>query len=145
MGAAVAILGASDETRIKAVVADTSYADVTDLLVQEVSRTTPIPDWIIPAFIPGTIAAARLMYGIKIDDLVPEKYVKTIDYPIYIIHGQADERIPAEHSTRIHAAAHPDSTLWILPHVQHADAFITFPEEYSKRVTHYFRQRLDLN
>ena len=145
LGAAVAILTASDETRIQAVVADTSYADVTDLLVQEVSRTTPIPGWVIPAFIPGTTAAARLMYGIRINHLVPENYVKKIDYPIYIIHGQADERIPAEHSTRVHAAAHPDSTLWILPDVEHVDAFITFPEEYSKRVANYFRQRLDLN
>ena len=145
LGGAVAILAASQETRIKAVVADTSYANVTDLLVQEVSRTTPIPRWIIPAFIPGTTVAARLMYGIQINHLVPEKYVKRIDYPIYVIHGQADERIPVDHSIRIHSAAHPDSSLWILPDVEHADAFITFPEEYSERVAIYFQQTLDLN
>ena len=145
LGAAICILAASKETRIEAVVADTPYASITDLLAQEVSRTTPIPRWIVPAFIPGTTFVARIMYGIEISELNPEKYVQDIDYPIYVIHGEDDVRIPVDHSIRVHSAAHPNSTLWILPGVEHADAFITFPEEYSDRIGNYFQQALDLN
>lgn len=145
LGAGIAILGASKEPGIRALVADTPYANVTDLITQEVARTTPIPEWIIPVFIPGTTLAARLMYGIRIGQLTPETYVGEIDYPIYVIHGEDDTRIPFEHAVRVHQSAHPASSLWIVPNIEHVDAFTTLPKEYTSRVTEYFRMALKSN
>ena len=143
LGAAISILTAAKEPAIKAVVSDTTYADISDLIVQEVDRTTSLPKWIIPIFKPGTILVANLLYGIKIGELVPEQSVVDIKYPILIIHGMEDTRIPSAHSVRVHAASHPDSEIWLVPNVEHIDSFLTYPDEYTDRLIDYFTKQLD--
>ncbi len=143
LGAAISLLTASKEPDIRAVVSDTTYADISDLIVQEVDRTTSLPKWIIPIFKPGSILVANLMYKIKIDELVPEKSVGDIKYPILFIHGMEDTRIPFNHSARVHAKAHPDSDIWIVPNVDHIDSFLTYPDEYTDRLIGYFRNQLE--
>jgi dipeptidyl aminopeptidase/acylaminoacyl peptidase len=142
LGAAISLLTAAKEPAIKAVVSDTTYANISDLIVQEVDRTTSLPKWIIPIFEPGSILVANLIYKIKIDELVPEQSVGDIKYPILIIHGKEDTRIPFEHSVRVHANAHPDSDIWLVPNVEHIDSFLTYPEEYTNRLADYFRNQL---
>ncbi len=142
LGAATAIMAASKESGIQAVVADSPYANVTDLLVQEVSRTTPIPSWLIPIFIPGTKLAANLIYGIKISELVPEYSVTDINYPVFIIHGENDSRIPVEHGLRIYNSAAEFSELWIVPDLEHNEVFQNHPDIYISRIAEYFMHRL---
>ena len=142
MGAAAAILAISKEREIRALVADTAYASVSDLIVQEVGRKTSLPNWIVPIFVPGTKVAARLLYQIKLEELSPETAVNDIDYPILVVHGKEDTRIPVGHGVRVHEAAYPGSDLWLTPGVDHMDSFLTYPEEYTSRVTRYFNERL---
>ncbi len=52
-GAGLAIMSAAEETGIAAVVADSPFADVGDLLAQETARTTPIPKTLAPIFLPA--------------------------------------------------------------------------------------------
>lgn len=44
---------------------------------------------------------SRVLYGI---DVAPERAASTLSYPILVIHGDADGRIPVEQSVRIHAS-----------------------------------------
>ena len=143
MGAAASVLGVSKEPNIRALVVDSPFANTPDLITQEVARTTPIPKWIVPVFNPGTVLAANLLHGIKLDELDPESAVGGIDYPILLIHGIDDTRIPVEHGIRVHAAAHQRSSLWLVPDTDHVDSFLNNPDEYTERVIIYFRDRLD--
>lgn len=138
MGAATSILAAEKEPNIRALVSDSTYADVSDLIVQEVSRTTPIPNWIVPVFIPGTKAAAQILYGIKISALIPEYSARKISFPIFFIHAADDERIPVGHSERVLKNSHKDSQLWVVHKVEHSDAFIGYPDTYTTKVIAYF-------
>ena len=142
MGAATSVLGVSQEPGIRALVADSPFANATDLIAQEVSRKTPVPKWLVPLFMPGTVLAADLFHDIKLGELSPETAVADIGYPILLIHGVEDTRIPVEQGVRVYEAAHPDSDLWLAPDVDHVDAFLTYPEEYTDRVASYFRERL---
>ncbi len=142
MGAATLIMAATEEPRITAVVADSPFADVSDLIARESARKTPFPEWMMPIFIPTTKLMARTIYGINIGSLVPEKSVAELGYPIFVIHGLADDRIPWEHGQRVAAAAEEGSSLWLLPGVDHVDAFLTHPDEYVERVDDYFESRL---
>ena len=142
MGAATALLGVADEPGIRAVVADSPYADVSDLIAQETARQTPFPEWLVPIFVPGMKPLARMLFGIDVGKLVPEEAVTALDFPILVIHGTGDERIPVEHGVRVHMASHRDSVLWLVPDVGHADAFKERPEEYVERVAAYFSGRL---
>lgn len=144
MGAATALLAAAEEPSLKAVVADSPFADISDLLAQETARKTPFPEWLVPVFIPGVEVAANLFYSIKIAELAPEDAVSGMDYPIFLIHSTGDSRIPSDHSVRIHAAAHPDSTIWLVQGLEHTDAYPTYPDEYMTRILEYYEERLGL-
>ncbi len=142
MGGATALLAVAEEPEIRAVVADSAFADVRDMIAQETARTTGFPKWVVPLFIPGMTAITSLLYGIDVGAVVPEKAAAVLSYPILVIHGDADSRIPAEHSVRIHASAPAGSELWLLPGSDHADAFLDAPNEYVERLDAYFRVRL---
>ncbi|MQF96578.1 MAG: alpha/beta fold hydrolase [SAR202 cluster bacterium] len=142
MGAATSILAAAGEPKITAVAVDSPYANASDLISQESARKTPFPEWLIPVFIPTAKLMANGFYGIDLGELVPERAVAGLTYPIAVIHGTADERIPWEHGQRVAGAAHEGSTLWLVPDVDHVDAFLTHPDEYARRVTEYFDSRL---
>lgn len=141
MGAATSIMAAAEEPRITALVADSPYANASDLIARESARKTPFPEWLIPVFIPTTKLFAKGLYRIDIDELVPERDVARLDYPVFVIHGMADDRIPWEHGQRVAAAAEAGSSLWLVPGVDHVDTFLTHPDEYVERVNEYFGSR----
>ena len=143
MGAGASVLAAAAEPEIGALVLDGTYADVTDLVAFEIGRKTPVPEWAAPVFVPGASLLADMLYGLDMGLLVPERVVEDIDYPILVIHGDADTRIPTEHGIRVHGAAHPGSELWIVPGSDHVDAFADFPREYVERVVSYFASRVE--
>jgi pimeloyl-ACP methyl ester carboxylesterase len=144
MGAGTSILGAAQEPGIRALVVDSPYANVSDLIAHEVARKTVFPQWSVPIFLPGAKLMARLVYRIDIGALVPEKAVRRLTYPILVVHGMADTRIPVGQGVRVHQAAHPDSTIWLVPEVGHADSFSTHPGEYVARMVDYFTRRLSV-
>ncbi len=143
MGAATTLLTAPDEPHIQAIVADSSYADIADLLTSEIARTSPLPHWSIPLFIPGLYGAAKIQYGINLSSLKPKDSVTHIPYPILFIHGLADARIPISQSELLVKLAAKGSELWEVPQAEHANAFAHEPDEYTKRVSEYFTDQLE--
>ena len=143
MGGGIVLLAAAVEPRIRAVVADSPFSDVADLLVEEVKRRTDAPGWAVPVLVPGITLAADLFYGIDLGVLTPINVVEGLDYPVLLIHGTADDRIPAYHSQRmVEASGHPDTELWLLDGVEHVKSYRAVPEEYIDRVAAYFEERL---
>ena len=141
MGAATSILAAADEPGIRALVADSPYSVGADLIAQETARKTVFPEWVVPIFIRGADIAAEISFDIDLDKLTPVKAVATLNYPVLVIHTRNDTRIPIEHGIRVHMASHRDSDLWIVPDVDHGDAYSALPEEYLGRVSEYFHER----
>ena len=84
---------------------------------------------------------ANLLYDIKIAEVVPETAVSSIRYPILLIHGTDDTRIPLEHSIRVHNAAPTNSILWQVQGAGHVDSFNQKPNEYMTRIVEYFNTR----
>ena len=89
--------------------------------------------------------SADWVYGIKIDELEPENAVTLIEYPILVMHGEDDTRIPIDHGIRVHQNAHWDSAIWIVPDMEHADSLMTYPDEYARIVIQYFDSHLAIN
>lgn len=142
MGAAAAALAVVEAPSVEALVLDSVYASMSDLIAQEVGNRSALPVWAGRLFAPGVRLLARLALGIDIGAVVAERAVSELDYPVLIIHGGDDDRVLVEHGRRVHAAAHADSELWVLEGIGHADAFDVYPEEYARRVSAYFRARL---
>ncbi len=145
MGAGTSILALVEEPGIRALVVDSPYARASDLLTNETALKTGIPKWLSSIFIPAAKAMASLFYGIDIGALVPEEAVRQLTYPILVIHGEEDTRIPYTHGERVYGEAYQGSTIWLVPGVDHADAFLDYPEEYVLRVTEYFMGQLGID
>ena len=64
-------------------------------------------------------------------------------YPVLVIHGTEDSRIPPEHSRRVFDASpeeQPSYGLWRAS--SHAESFVENKAEYAERVAEYFLSRL---
>ena len=84
-----------------AVAADSPYAAASELIAQETARRTVFPEWVTPAFVPTAKFMAGIIYGIDIGALAPVTAVTELDYPVLIIHGVHDERVPVDHGERV--------------------------------------------
>ena len=142
MGAAAAVMALVEAPSVEAVVLDSPYASLSDLIAQEIGIRSALPGWSGQLFVPGVKLAAQLALDIDIGAVVPERAVSELDYPVLIIHGEDDTRVSVDHAIRVYTASHADSELWLLEGLGHADAFGAYPEEYARRVSAYFRERL---
>ena len=141
MGAATVMITAGKTPEIKAIVIDSGYADVVDILDVQVPKESGLP----PIFTFGILNMVRLMYGINLYSIRPvESVFKMTDRHIFVIHGEADSLVPVEHAKRIFAvkANQPGNEIWLLPGVGHVDAYQSAPEEYIARVVAFFDREL---
>jgi pimeloyl-ACP methyl ester carboxylesterase len=145
MGAGTSLITLPLEPSIHAAVLDSPFANVSDMLVKETALKTPFPEWMVPVFLPGVTLTSRIAFGIDIGELAPEEAVTKIDYPILLVHGTADGRIPYEQSERIFENAPSGSELWLVPGVDHTNAYPEMPDEYSTKVLSYVGGRLSQN
>ena len=142
LGGAVALLAAAKEPQLQATVVDSTFADLSDLIVAEAKKRTNLPEWLVPILMPGMIQAAKLAYGIDIKQIAPIEAIEQLPYPVLLIHGNADERIMLSHAHRLaEASPHPGTKLWVVPAAEHARTFKSSPEEYTERVALYFEGR----
>ena len=141
MGGATAVLVAAQEPGIGALVADSPYAKASDMIAHEAARKTIFPRWLTPIFVPTAVLMANRFYGIDLGSVVPEAAVADLGYPILVIHGTADSRIPYQQGQRVQQGAPAGSSIWLVPGVGHVDAFATYPEEYVERVSAYLDGR----
>ncbi len=144
MGGVAALLGTIEEPRLRALVVDSAFANIDDLFAVEVADRTPLPEWTVNVVKPGMEIVARVRYGIPLSALKPEEFVVEIDFPLLFTHSEDDDRIAADHSERIAAAAtHPETRLKSFPSGGHSSAFSDHPDEYLNVVTEYFQWRFD--
>jgi alpha-beta hydrolase superfamily lysophospholipase len=142
LGGAIVLLAAAKEPRLRALVADSTFADLSDLIVAEAKNRTGLPEWLVPGLVPGMTQAGKLVYGIDIKKIAPVEAVEKLPYPILLIHGSADDRILSAHAHRLAEASHStDTALFVVPGAEHARTYKSSPREYIERVANYFEER----
>jgi uncharacterized protein len=130
MGAGTALLTAAEDERIQAVVADSSYAAIRELVEEELPEASRLPAF----FTPIILAVGQIALGIDLDAVRPEEAIGQIaPRPVLLVHGTADDIVPPDHANRL-AAAMPQATLWTVPSVGHAQAMNSQPDEYLRRI-----------
>jgi fermentation-respiration switch protein FrsA (DUF1100 family) len=143
MGAATALLAAAELPEIKAVVSDSSYADL-DSMVQPGLQAFIGP--LARAFAPLILWHAERMAGTTTREVVPEKAAAQLGgRPLFIVHGETDDLIPVESAHRILKAASGPAYVWTVPDCTHAQAPAVAAEEYTRRVNEFFQSALDVH
>ncbi|MBN1189662.1 MAG: alpha/beta fold hydrolase [Dehalococcoidales bacterium] len=136
MGAVTALLEAGENVKIDAVVADSSFADLQDMMESEFSQRTHAPSF----FLYPLLFMIKTIYGVDFQAISPIESVAGIaPRPVLFIHGENDETIPPDHALRLQqASGNPRSEVWIAPGSAHVRACADHPEEYLERISTFF-------
>jgi fermentation-respiration switch protein FrsA (DUF1100 family) len=140
VGAATALLTAADEETIEAVVADSSFADLSGIMGREFKERSGFPEF----FLKPVLFLVKIFYGVDFAAVKPVAAVADIaPRPILFIHGAEDTFVPVENAHRLYeAAANPEDELWIVPGADHVQAYNTAPDEYMDKVAAFFEAAL---
>ena len=125
-GGAVALVSAAAMPELGAVVADSAFADIRDMMQGQIKRRIP---WFpfVSAFAPGITLMGQLLYRLDFDVMAPERAVPDIaPRPILFIHGSEDPVTPVAHAYRLKAASrNAQDELWILEGLGHTQGVRT--------------------
>lgn len=138
MGAATTLLAAALDPRLRAVVADSAWADVRHWLRPRISFRHPTAP-----FSPHMLKLAEVRHGFDLDDLRPMEVIGRIEpRPVLLIQGTDDEIVPPSDATLIHGAAGPSTKLWVLQGSRHGDTIAPGGEASSARTIEFFEEAL---
>ena len=138
MSAAAFILARHPD--IRAIVADSSYASLEDLVGRQFFFLPGPTKWPLVAL---TKLYARLLLGVEVEAAAPAQVVRELTAPLLIIHGEVDSQIPVEHAREIYANADPARTeLWIVPGADHGQAHAIEGPRYEIRVRTFLERHL---
>jgi pimeloyl-ACP methyl ester carboxylesterase len=134
LGGAIVILAAADLSHVGALVADSAFADMREMI--ERSRDEhPVITRIIG---PGIATAHRLLFGIRHDISPRDRVAQLPDRAFFFIHGSEDAIVPPAHARELAAAsANPGTRCWIVPGAGHLNAFATDPDGYLDRLLEF--------
>ena len=134
MGAATVLLAAAEQPQIQAVIADSAFAAIGDMI----HIVSPYP-----IFRPFIQFFAERETGLKVDSLRPVDAIQHISpRPVFIIQGQADQTVPPDSAQHLFDAAGEPKILWTEPDIGHVGMLTAFPDVYDERVIAFFDQYL---
>ncbi|HEX2009858.1 MAG TPA: alpha/beta fold hydrolase [Roseateles sp.] len=137
MGAASSLLAAADEPAIRALVADSAFADFGQMIQRQYRKLSHLPGFVLP----GALAIGRLLTGVALQRVRPlDAAARMAGRPCLLIHSEGDRFIPAVDAQRLAAAAGGD--LWITPTQGHIGSYRAEPAAYTERVLGFFAQHL---
>jgi fermentation-respiration switch protein FrsA (DUF1100 family) len=140
LGASTALLAAAEDQSLKAIVADSGFAHLIDMVKPGLKAFVGLPSF---PFAPIIVRYAETILGMKAGEIRPEHAAAELgDRPLLVIHGADDPLIDVESAYRIYDAASGPKELWIVPDCLHAQAPAILPEEYKRRVNDFFSRRL---
>jgi len=139
MGAATGIRAASEDDRIGALVADSSFAECAPVVEKHWTSVTHLPAFLVPM----TKWLGKYCFGCDIDAARPIAEIGAIRRPILLIHGDADPIVPAQHARSLKLAAGDQADLWEPHSDRHAGVYLDDPRGYLDRVAEFFGRNLE--
>lgn len=140
MGAAVALMVAGLDERLRVLAVDSPYSNLQDSLAHHLTLMYPVPQ--VP-FIWFVLAAYRLRFGIWPKKVSPVASVANMcARPILLIQGDQDSRTPLKEMSRLFDAAKSPKELWVVKGVDHLKSYEADPQRYLNRLIEFFRASL---
>lgn len=141
LGAATALIATGHEPGIAATWEDSSYADLPSIIRDELERGG------YPTFLDtGGVFAARLLSGDDLTSYSPLDGVEDLaGRPIFITHGEDDDRISADYGRELVAAAEAAGSrpgTWFVEGSGHTGAMLDQPDAYAGRIVEFFRSTI---
>ncbi|HEX9369665.1 MAG TPA: alpha/beta hydrolase [Roseiflexaceae bacterium] len=139
MGASVAILLAAREPRVEAIVADSPFTGIAEVVAHAAAQRR-LPARLV---VPLADALTSWRYGYRFDAVRPVEVVGAISpRPLLLIHSSADSIIPVSHVHDFYAAARDPKERWVVDGVDHCGAYFADRAGYVDRIAAFFERYL---
>lgn len=139
MGGSTLLMEAARNPEIHVAVIDSPYGDLPKLLDSQLSKHSGLPSW----FNPGILLAARWIYGVRTDDLIPIRSARSWGHrPLLLIHGESDSTVPVGQARELANNLGASCETLTLPGVEHVQAYQTDPDAYVQIVGRFFDSHL---
>lgn len=144
MGASTALLAAEQDPVIRAVVADSPFANLTTYLSTNMPHWSHLPNF---PFTPIMLAEMPLLTGANPSAVNPLSGMSKLQHtPVLFIAGMADHTISDQNSEQLmHAATDSHDQLWLVPGAKHVGSYTVFPKAYLLRVTSFVDHALQFS
>jgi pimeloyl-ACP methyl ester carboxylesterase len=142
LGAVVAIGGAAQCERIRAVVADGAFVELKKALARG-AEERHVPSWLIRLLGPSILWVAGKRVGGNLEDVEPLRWVGSIaPRALFLIHGEEDPYASVEDVRRLYERAGEPKELWIAGGAWHRRVDQVYPDAYWERVLGFFARYL---
>ena len=140
MGAGIALQSAGTDARIEAVVAEAPFASLREASY-DYAGLQKYPLLGKTVFAPGAwmmLRNGQSLAGFPAANVSPELAVASRAFPVFLICDTADTTLPCRHAEMIYKAALGPKSLWVVPRAFHTAAMAYQPQEFRRRVLHFF-------
>jgi dipeptidyl aminopeptidase/acylaminoacyl peptidase len=136
MGGATAILAMVELPSAKALIVETSYTSLIDV-VNDGIRSLNLPPLFFGDFI---LFVTKTLTNENMYDISPIDAIgKIAPRPILFIHGTNDSTIPFEHTELLYQTAQEPKSIWLVPNAGHSQVFAVAPGEYKQRILEFLQ------
>ncbi len=143
MGAVVSLLGGAGDPGVEALVLDSPFSDLGQVLRENIRRRLHLPG---APFVAVVSLWLRLRTGSSVSDSSPSAVLSSLEpRPLFFIHGGADEITAVRHSRRLYDAYRGPREIWVVQGAPHTGAYFADRSLYSERVAGFFARHLGLN
>lgn len=140
MGSAVALLVAAQDQRVRAVVAESPYADHQAIMTRALRHFYHLPSFPVAPL--GRWVVERRL-GLSTDRAQPLPAVASISpRPLFFIADEADAVVGPEEAMKLFEAALEPKCYWLIPGANHSRGWQAAPEEFERRVLAFLSESL---
>lgn len=142
MGASTALMAAAADDSIRAVIADSPFADLSAYLESHLPIWSHLPAW---PFTNEILWEIRTFDGLNPANVDPEQKLRHWQpRPLMLIAGTKDSKIPYQNSESLYQVvrSNPADTLWLVPGADHVKSYDTEPKIYLHKVSSFFLRHL---
>ena len=140
MGAGIALQSAAADSRIEAVVAEASFANLREASYDYAGlRKSPwLGKTLFSPFSWTLLYRDEKLAGFPVAEVSPQNSVASRSFPVLLICDEKDIALPCRHSQMIYNAARGPKQLWVVPGAFHTAAYGFAPEEFRRRVLAFY-------
>ena len=135
-GAATSLQAAAERPDLAFVVAEASYASLSDIASFQAGKI--FGSW-AKIFVPGALLVSGWRAGFDPSQASPEKAVRGLETPVLLIHSTSDEFTPYQQSEKIYARSDHAHTVLALTRwgAPHGESYLTDPLAYTRIVDNF--------
>ncbi len=141
-GAATALLAAASDPDVQAVVEDSGFASLRQVIAYNFHQEAGLPAF---PFAPVTVLFAQLRAGANVGRVTPADVIRRIaPRPVLVIHGLRDTKVRPDQAAKLYAKAGDPKEEWLIPTAEHVGAFDVDPRGYERHVIGFLDRALSI-